>query len=446
MIRDYLDLPRPVHVLCMGTLINRAGSFVLVFLTIYASEKMGWGISFATACMGAFGLGSTVGTMWGGQLADQLGRRNTMLLALFGGAASLLLLSSLTNQWAFMLAVGLFAFVADMYRPAASAMIADHVPVHRRPHAFALMYISINLGFAIAPPIGGLLAEHSFAWLYWGDAITMVAYGCIILAVIPESRPQLRSRPNSLVNRNARESDQNTVNIDSNEISFQDAASRIASDRTFVWLCVSCLLMALVFMQAVSTLPIYLRQSGFSNLEYGLLMSVNGIMIVVLQLPVTHWLSRFNAMSVVIIGGILIAIGFGLTAVSTNIAFIALTITIWTSGEILQAPFKQSIVTDMAPPELRARYIGLFSVCYSSAMTIGAPIGGLILSRWGPTALWFSTFAIALTAVSVYISIRHAVTLRVSDTERDQPQPTCPPATVAEQESEESILLPSGAQ
>ena len=445
MIRDYLDLPRPVHVLCIGSLINRAGSFVLVFLTIYASEKMGWGVSFAAACMGVFGLGSTVGTMWGGQLADQLGRRNTMLLALFGGAASLLLLSSLTNRWAFMLAVGLFAFVADMYRPAASAMIADHVPVHRRPHAFALMYISINLGFAIAPPIGGLLAEYSFAWLFWGDAITMVAYGCIILAVIPESRPQSHTRPDR-TSQGVRENDRAIVDVDGNQISFRDAASRIASDKTFVWLCVSCLLMALVFMQAVSTLPIYLRQSGFSNLEYGLLMSVNGIMIVVLQLPVTHWLSRFNAMSVVIVGGILIAIGFGLTAVSTNIAFIALTIAIWTSGEILQAPFKQSIVTDMAPPELRARYIGLFSVCYSSAMTIGAPIGGLVLSRWGPTALWLSTFAIALLAVSVYVAIRHSVTGRVQTAERDPPKPRCSPAIEAEQEPEEAVLLPSGAQ
>ena len=98
-----------------------------------------------------------------------------------------------------MVSVWVFAIVADMYRPAASAMLADLVPIDRRPHAFALMYIAINLGFAIAPPIGGILAEYSFQWLFWGDALTMLVYGAIILAVINESMPQ-RDTPDSTNN------------------------------------------------------------------------------------------------------------------------------------------------------------------------------------------------------------------------------------------------------
>ena len=161
-----------VRVLCLGSLVNRAGSFVVIFLTVYVSEHLGFGVPFATLCMGVFGFGSMIGSMVGGQLADQLGRRIVMLLALFGGAAVLLLMGSITNPWLFMITVGVFGLVMDMYRPAASAMIADVVPAARRPHAFALMYISVNLGFAIAPIVGGFIAEYSFKLFVHGPTLS----------------------------------------------------------------------------------------------------------------------------------------------------------------------------------------------------------------------------------------------------------------------------------
>ncbi len=399
MLRDYIQLPLPVRILCLGSLINRAGSFVLVFLTIYASEQMGFGVTFATACMGVLGLGSTVGAMLGGHLADQIGRRRVMLTALFGGAGLLVVIGSLDNRWLFMVTVGLFAMVSDMYRPAASAMIADLVTIDRRPHAFALMYISINLGFAVAPPIGGLLAEHSFKWLFWGDALTMSLYGLIILTKIRETLPAPDDQSEG------EESSPATASL-------SEASRRVAGDVPFLLFCLSSLLMAIVFMQGMSTLPIYIRQSGFSNFQFGLLMSINGGLIFLLQLPMTHWLSRFNPMAIVLLGGILISIGFGLNAFSSGLLFLALTICIWTLGEILQAPFKQAIVTNMAPADLRARYLGLFSMCYASALTIGAPIGGEVLNRFGARPLWICTFAVAMVAVIVYISIYRSITDR----------------------------------
>ncbi|MCG8652438.1 MAG: MFS transporter, partial [Pirellulales bacterium] len=279
MLRDYLRLPLPVRILCLGSLINRAGSFVLIFLTIYASQQLGFGVTFATACMGILGLGSMAGSVLGGQLADQIGRKRVMLIALWGGAGMLIVIGALDNRWAFMAMTGLFALISDMYRPAASAMIADLVTEDRRPHAFALMYISINLGFAIAPPLGGLLAEYSFQWLFWGDALTMSLYGLIIVTLIRESHPG---------------QDRKNARGDNHEpaVPFRQAGIRIARDVTFLLFCLSSLLMALVFMQGMSTLPIYIRQSGFSNFQFGLLMSINGVLIFLLQLPITHWLSR----------------------------------------------------------------------------------------------------------------------------------------------------------
>ncbi len=399
MFRDYIGLPLPVRILCLGSLINRAGSFVLIFLAIYASEKLGFGVTFATACIGVFGLGSMIGSLAGGHFADKIGRRAVMLFALFGGAAILILLSTVTNRWLFMAGVGLLAFVSDLYRPAASAMIADLVPIHRRSHAFALMYISVNLGFAVAPPVGGILAGYSFQWLFWIDAITMGVYGLIIVASISETRPAARSESGHSDPAPAQP--------------LVDVLRRITLDIPFVLFCLSTLLIATVFVQGFSTLPIYIRQSGYSNVQFGLLMSINGILIFLLQLPLTHLLSRFKAMTIVAIGGVLIALGFAMTALGGGVFFVGLCIAIWTLGEILQAPFKQSIVTDMAPEDLRGSYLGLFTMSYATALTIGAPIGGEVLHRLGPETLWCGAGTIAGIAVLLYLAIHATVTRRV---------------------------------
>ena len=151
MIKQYLNLPRAIHILCVGAFINRAGTFLVPFLTLYLQEDLELGIGFATRAMGAYGFGSIAAFLVGGHLADSMGRRTVMLISLFGAAAILLVFGSLRSPWAITLALVCFAMVAEMYRPAASAMIADLVPPDHRAHAFSLMYVSINLG---APGVG----------------------------------------------------------------------------------------------------------------------------------------------------------------------------------------------------------------------------------------------------------------------------------------------------
>ena len=424
MLRDYIELPLQVRILCLGALVNRTGSFVLIFLTIYASKQLGFGVAFATACMGVLGFGSMLGSVVGGQLADQFGRRSVMLTAIFGGAIMLLVIGSLENRWAFMLSLGAFAFISDMYRPAASAMVADLVPVDKRPHAFALMYISVNLGFAIAPPVGGILAGYSFTLLFIGDAATMFLFGLIILFAIRETRPvdapesdEASAADGALESSGASE----FIDQPSKAIPLSLALSHIVRDTPFLLLCFATLLIELVFMQGLTTLPLCIEQSGLTVREVGMLMSVNGILIFVLQLPMTQWLSRFPAMSVILAGGVLISIGFGLNFFSSQIWFFAITIAIWTLGEILQAPFKNAIVTDIAPADLRGRYLGLFGMCFAFAITIGAPAGGLILSEYGPQTLWTITFIVAICAIAVYLAIYRTISTRLEIAEQVSP-------------------------
>ncbi|QDT09876.1 MDR family MFS transporter [Planctomycetes bacterium K23_9] len=428
MLRDYFDLPLSVRILCVGSLINRAGSFVVIFLTIYASEQLNFGVSFATACVGVLGLGAMVGSIVGGHLADLIGRRTVMLIALLGGALMLLIVGWQTNRWAFMLAVGAFSSLAEMYRPAASAMIADVVTVKQRAHAFALMYIAINLGFAIAPTLGGALASYSFQLLFVGDAVTMSAYGVIVLLMIKEALPSETLPSETLPSETGKRSTAKpgVANGRSEQrgggrrVTLREAVRHAVVDLPFMGFCFATLLISLVFMQCMSTLPIYIRSCGYSNLEFGLLMSINGILIFILQLPVTQYLSRFNAMSTVLAGGILIAIGFGITGAGVGIAFLTLTICIWTVGEILQSPFKHAIVTQLAPINLRGRYLGIYSMSYALALTIGAPAGGEILTRLGSGKLWLISAFVSALAVLVYALIHRSVTVRVATAMADE--------------------------
>ena len=152
---EYLKLPRTVHILCVGALINRAGAFLVPFLTIYLQEELDLGVGFATQAMGMYGVGALAAVLVGGDLADRIGRRVVMVFSLMGAAAILLVFGWLTSRWSIMVGLLGFSLVSEMYRPAASAMIADLTDPDRRAHAYGLMYVAINMGFAVAASIGG---------------------------------------------------------------------------------------------------------------------------------------------------------------------------------------------------------------------------------------------------------------------------------------------------
>ncbi len=419
MLRHYTELPATVHLLCLGSFINRAGTFVMLFLTIYLTQQLDTGKAFASYCIGVFGFGSVVSSLLGGQLADQFGRRSTMLLALFGGAAALLALSAVRNPWAFMGALFLFALIIEMYRPASAAMIGDVTTSDQRPHAFGLLYISFNLGFAVAPPIGGLLASQSFLWLFWVDAFTTAMYGIVVLLLIRETRPrsvqhdlpfsaaEVNCSATPMAAAEALASLDSATNISVREssetVSLSAALRHICGDWTFLLYCLCNLLTNMVFMQAFATLPLYLTGMGFSTSEFALMICVNGILIVAFQLPLTHFLNRYNRVGVLLCGEFLLALGFGLTVFADTAWLIVGTIVLWTFGEIFQAPYKPTIVAEIAPASLRARYMGIFHISYSMSLMIGAPLGGEILARFGPTILWPGCGGLLLLTMGLYL-------------------------------------------
>lgn len=387
-MRQYLSLPRTVHLLCLGVLINRAGTLLVPFLTLYLQSRMGLGIEAATRIMGAYGAGALVAAVVGGHLADRFGRKRVMVASLIGGALVLSVFPLL--QAPGLVAAGLFVFalIGEMYRPATQAMIADLVEPARRPQAFALMYVAINLGFAIAPVIGGLLAATSFRWLCWVDALTAAAYSVILLVMVRETQPTVPAGAAATAN--------------AERIGWSAALGIIVRDRTMLAFCAGTVLVGLSFMQVASTLPLHLGQLGIGAKQYGRIIALNGVMITVLQLPFAALASRWRRDWTMIASGLVLGGGFFLNAFARTPLQFAAVVVVWTMGEMMNAVFAPTIVSELAPVALRGRYLGVFTMCFSSAAMFGAPLGGIVLARGGGQALWTAVLLMGLGAAAFW--------------------------------------------
>lgn len=399
MLGDYLRLPRTIHILCLGAFVNRAGAFLLPFLTLYLRKDLDLGTEFATTAMGVFGAGSMTASLIGGHLADRIGRRTVMLFALLSAAAILMVFGLLTSAWSILVAVYLFATCADMFRPAVQAMIADLTEGEERALAFGLNYLAINLGFAVAGSLGGFLAEYSFQLLFWGDAATAVAFAIIMVVLIPETLP-----------KQAKDDAWNKPS--NNQVPLSDAIGHILTDGVFLILCGGAFCLAICYLQMNSTLPLYVEGLGFGSSEVGLILAVNGAMIFLFQIPMTAIVSRWHRGWAITVSAVVVGVGFGLTSVAIFPLAIAGTVVVWTIGEMMNAPLMSAIVSDLAPVTMRARYMGVFAMSWSTANMLGAPIGGRVLVTQGPVRLWVGAMCVGLLAAILFWSIRRRVVVR----------------------------------
>jgi len=371
-------LPRPVWILCAGSFVNRFGSFVAVFLVLYLREK-GYSIAEAGLVVSAYGAGNVLAAGVGGLVADRLGRRNAIAISMFSSAATLLALSQADGLALIVVLTALAGLTGEMYRPASSALLADLVPAGQRLPAFALNRLAINAGFAAGPATAGFLADRSFTYLFVGDALTSAVFGVIALAALPAG---VRTRRG--------------------EERRGEAMRTIARDRAFLFFLVASVLGAFVYFQANVTLPLHVRESGLSNSDYGLLISLNGLAIVFLELPFTSITQRFPAIPVLALGSLLVGLGFALNAWAESLAALAFTVLIWTIGEIVYAPVASAYVADIAPEHLRGRYQGAWGFTWGLAFMLGPGIGAVVFA-WSADALWLGCGVLGVVAAALLL-------------------------------------------
>lgn len=355
--------PAAAWILFAGSFLNKFGTFVLPFLAIYMTG-LGYTTTQAGLAIGAYGVGTLIASLLGGWLADRFGRRRTIVLSMFSGAASMLWLSQATSLAGITCLAGLVGLTGELYRPASSALLTDLVPSAHRVTAFAAYRMAINAGFAFGPATAGLLAEQSFTWLFVGDAFTSVLFGTVALLALPGGRPQTEEANGLLQNW---------------RILRQDARLR----RVLL----ASLLIGLVFVQVFSTMSLEITQSGFTAATYGAVISLNGALVVLFELPIASISRRFPALAVMALGYVLIGLGFASNALDRTIPLLVLTTVVFTLGEMIAMPVSTAYVANLAPADQRGMYLGLYGLVWSIAFVAGPSIGMSLFSVH-PTALW----------------------------------------------------------
>lgn len=383
-------LPREFWFLWVGTFVNRLGSFVQPFLVLYLTSERGLSASTAGLVLALYGGGGIASQLVGGVLADRIGRPKTILVGMSSFAAALCLLGLAHAITLVVLGAVLTGLTADLHRPAAQALIADVVPPADRARAFGLNFWAMNLGFAVATTLAGFMASRGYGLLFAGDAFTSLVCGYVIYRTIGDTRPPKTAgaRDGTLLD--------------------------VLRDRLMMRIVVSWLLYAIVYFQIFITLPLAMDADGLSTDAYGIAVSVNGVVIVLLQPVTAVWLNRVPRVPAVALSMAVVGIGFGLGAYADTMWEYILTILVWTLGEIGVAAVGAALVADIAPPTLRGRYAGAWGLSFGGAAVIGPIVGTQTFDHFGADAVWAGCLIVGLLSAVLTLSMRRAVARRTA--------------------------------
>lgn len=410
-------LPRQFWYVWATTLINRVGSFVLVLLAIYLTTERGLSAAFAGFVIGLWAAGGAVGAMIGGVLADRWGRKATMLTALYGSSALMLALGQMRGPVAIAVATFVLGMFSDGLRPATSALMVDIVPAADRQRAFSLNYWVINVGFAVASTAAGFLAGVDMRLLFVVDAATTLGAAIwatvkIVEPVRAESVPLAESVPRA-------------------ESASRGGLVEVLRDRVFLGFVGVNMLVALVFLQHISTLPMSMTREGLSASTYGSVIAINGVVIVVGQIFVTRILRRYDDIAALALACVLVGVGFGLTAFASAPWHYAVAVLVWTLGEMFQAPSNATTVAGLSPAHLRGRYQGVFNVSWAAAGFLAPLVGGFVLQHGGKATLWLGCLALCLVAAALHLASRTSRALRTAELALSDDTTTVAPAPAA---------------
>ena len=376
----FRGLPREVWLLSAAALINRAGTMVLPFLSLYLDEQLGFSKQTTGMLILAFGLGSVVGSYLGGWASERLGPVRVQELSLLGGGLALMVVRLLTSLPALWIGLFVAAALGEAFRPALMAACADATPAESRTRALALVRLAVNLGMAIGPAVGGLLAAWDYQLLFLIDGLTCWAGAVMLWQTVGQiERRQRREEASS-------------------------APASMASawrDLPFMSLLLLVFLLGVSFFQIFFTLPLYYHEAyGLSERTIGLVISINAVVIVAVEMPLVRALERWNHLLVFGVGGLLVGVGIGLLPLGRHLLLAVTSTLVWTVGEMLSLPFSNGLVATRAGRGSSSRHMGLYSMTFSLAFVVAPPLGLAVYDVWGGDLL---CLAIAVVGVVVLV-------------------------------------------
>jgi len=382
--RGLSGLPRALWVLAGATLVNRAGTMFLPFLILYLTKDMNVTPSAAGAVFALFGLGALVAGPFVGRFSDVFGPVRMMRISLVASGLLLLCVPYARSLASMAVLTLLIAIVNEAFRPASLSVISHLAEPERRRPAFALQRLASNLGMSVGPAAGGFIAAVSWPAVFWVDGLTSLLAAATLIAFFPRDVVFPAALPP------------------------ESGPSRREGlrDPALVTFMISLVPVSIVFFQHASSLPVFLvRDLGFPVWTFGLLHTVNTLLIVFLELPLNLATSSWSHRRALALGSALVGAGFGALAYARSLPAVILTIVVWTFGEMMLLPGMASWVADMAPPESRGVYMGLYGTAFNLAIVVGPPLGTWLLEHAGGRVLWLTMLGLGFLSAALYTRV-----------------------------------------
>jgi MFS family permease len=384
----YREYPSTFWVVIGALFIDRlGGALIFPFIALFITSKFTVGMTEVGQLLMVVAITSVFGSMFGGALTDKFGRKVMMIFGLVVSALSALALGLVDDLNLIYMVGGVVGLFANVGGPAQQAIIADLLPEVKRVDGFGLLRIVANLAITIGPAIGGILATHSYIWLFLLDAVASTITAFIVLVLVPETKPEVGSdRPSESV------------------FAALGGYSKVALDGLFVSFILASMLMVSAYVQMNSTLSVYLRDvHGVPDQGYGYILSLNAGMVVLLQFWITRRIKNLPPMIVMALGTLLLAIGFSMYGFVSVYVLFMLAMVIITVGEMFVAPVGQALVANFAPEHMRGRYMATYGFSWTIPMAFAPWVAGLIVDNYDPNWVWYACGIVSMVAVASYV-------------------------------------------
>ncbi|HSJ89029.1 MAG TPA: MFS transporter [Anaerolineales bacterium] len=380
----YNEYPRQYWLMITGIVLSTAGgSMIWPFLVIYASGKLSLPLSKVAALISINAGTGLVASLVAGNLADKIGRKVVMnfSLTLNGIAYFLLMYAHTYSQFAgLMILVGLSN---PLYQVGADAMLADMIPSEKRTDAFAINRIANNAAFAMGPAIGGFLATRSYNLAFYAAGVGFLSYSTLLFFLAKET---LVIEPKN----------------DAARSGFADVVqgySCVGRDRGFIAFVMTLSIGLIAPTLLWILMPVYSKVNfGIQESLYGWIPTTNGLMCVFVQYPISQITRRYRTLPVLAVGMLIYALGAGSVALMSSFWGFWLSMVILTFGELTLVPTASKYVADLAPADLRGRYMSIHWLGWGLARTLSPIIGGFLNDTVAPQSIWIGGLLIGLTS------------------------------------------------
>ncbi|MFK8036812.1 MAG: MDR family MFS transporter [Crocinitomicaceae bacterium] len=367
-INAFKGLSTSVWWLSLITLINRAGTMVVPFMSLYLTEDLSFSFTEVGWIMSAFGAGSVIGSWLGGQLTDKIGYYKVMVFSLLLSGLLFIGLQFLHTFTSLCFGVFLLMIVADTFRPAMFVALSAYSKPENRTRSLTLIRLAINLGFSAGPAVGGfIILTMGYGGLFWLDGITCFIAGILLIKVL--SPKKANASPSEMANN----------------------PQSAYKDGVFWIFVISMFLFGFIFLQYFSSVPLFYKDGfNLTEFEIGLLLGANGFLIFILEMPLIKWLEskEYRKEFLIFLGAFLTMLSFLVMNLSGWIGVIFIGMVLMTIGEMVAFPFSNAFAMERAKKGNQGQYMAFYSIGFSFSHIFGHNGGLQLIDKYGYFTTW----------------------------------------------------------